>query len=181
MRQVRRRGGAFLVALLAAVTAACGVAPTGVVDAGPAPIARGGSSTTRIYLLRDGRLQLTSVPVGSPHVNDVMATLFSTSAQPAARLTTALGGLHLAEVQLVRDASSRNDPDNAVTLRMRVFVSGRKISRIAMAQITCTARLRSEVWAVEISHGAPGDTGPLKVHTCREYWDLAPKDGHLPP
>jgi hypothetical protein len=166
MRQVRRRGGAFLVALLAAVTAACGVAPTGVVDAGPAPIARGGSSTTRIYLLRDGRLQLTSVPVGSPHVNDVMATLFSTSAQPAARLTTALGGLH---------------PDNAVTLRMRVFVSGRKISRIAMAQITCTARLRSEVWAVEISHGAPGDTGPLKVHTCREYWDLAPKDGHLPP
>ncbi|GII29787.1 hypothetical protein [Planotetraspora mira] len=179
-----RGARAFLVILTAAVAAACGVPPTGVVDTGPAPIARGASSLTRIYLVRDGRLQLTNVAVGSAHVNDLMATLFKATAKPTDRLTTALDGLHLAEVQLVRyapDPSSRNDPDNTVTLRMRVFVSGLKISRIAMAQITCTARLRSEVWAVEIAHGTPGDTGPLKVHTCREYWDLAPKNGHLPP
>ncbi|GAA4565786.1 hypothetical protein [Planotetraspora kaengkrachanensis] len=182
MRRVLRSGLALLVALLAA--AGCGVPPTGVVDTGPAPIARGAASLTRIYLVRDGRLQLTSVAVGSPHVSDLMATLFRADAEPTERLNTALDGLHLAEVQLVRyvpDASSRNDPDNTVTLRMRVFVSGPRISRIAMAQITCTARLRSEVWAVEIAHGTPGDTGPLKVHTCREYWDLAPRDGHLPP
>ena len=28
---------------------------------------------------------------------------------------------------------------------------------------------------------AQSDSETLKIHTCREYWDLAPLNGHLPP
>jgi hypothetical protein len=160
------------------------VAPTGVVDAGPAPVITGSPTYVRIYLVRDGRLEPSTVVSRSPHVNDIMSALFKARPRDGSGLSTALTGLTLAEVQLVRyapDAGSRNDPDNTLSLRMRLGVSGWRVSRTAMAQITCTARLRPEVWAVEIAEAAPGRTGSLKIHTCREFWDLAPKDGHLPP
>lgn len=181
----RRTALAALVAgLLTAPAAACGVAPTGVVDAGAAPVISGTPYLATIYLVQDGRLRPTRVAARSPHVNDVLDALFKASGRPSNRLSTALTGLTLAQVQLVRyapDAGSRNDPDNTLSLRVRLFVSGWKISRTAIAQITCTARLRPEIWAVEIAHATPDRNGPLKTHTCQEFWDLAPKDGHLPP
>ncbi|MEZ0073450.1 hypothetical protein [Planotetraspora sp. GP83] len=185
MRKLSRQALAgALTAVLTTVTAACGIEPTKVIDVGPAPVISGASTPARVYMIRDGKLWLTTVAAASPQVNDLMAALFKASGRPVNGRSTALTGLTLAQVQLVRytpDPSSRNDPDNTLSLRMRIFVSGWKVSRTAMAQITCTARLRSEIWAVEIAHTTPGNTGPLKIHTCREYWDLAPKDGHLPP
>ncbi|MEU8173981.1 hypothetical protein AB0C14_13970 [Microbispora hainanensis] len=186
-RTARRRARALLAGLLATlfmVSAACGVAPTGVIDAGPAPVISGTPTLVTIYMLRDGRLWPTRVAARSPHVNDVLDALFAASGRTPNQVSTALTGLTLAQVQLVRyapDAGSRNDPDNTLSLRVRLFVSGWKITRTAMAQITCTARLRPEIWAVEIAHATPDRNGPLKVHTCREFWDLAPKDGQLPP
>ncbi|WP_432926240.1 hypothetical protein ACQPZZ_35250 [Microbispora sp. CA-135349] len=184
--RIKRAVAALLAVLLAGLltTTACGVTPTGVVDAGPAPVISGTPTLVTIYLLRNGRLQPTRVAARSPHVNDALDALFAASGRSSNRLSTALTGLTLAQVQLVRytpDAGSRNDPDNTLSLRVRLFVSGWKITRTAMAQITCTARLRPEIWAVEIAHATPDRNGPLKVHTCREFWDLAPKDGHLPP
>jgi hypothetical protein len=187
MRRVRttRRRLAALMAALAVTAAACGVEPTRMFDAGPAPVISGQSTRARIYLVRDGHLEPTTVAVGSQQVDELMTALFRSSTRPADGLTSALAGLTLSQVQLVRysaDPSTRNDPDNTLSLRIRVFVSGWKMSRMAMAQITCTARLRPEIWAVEIARNTPGaETGPLQVHTCREYWDLAPKDGQLPP
>ncbi|MBP2707141.1 hypothetical protein JOL79_25475 [Microbispora sp. RL4-1S] len=174
----------LVVTLLAALLVACGVTPTPVRDGGPAPLVTGTPTIVRVYLLRDGRLQPTTVAAQSPHVNDVMAALFKARARPGSGMSTALAGLTPSQVQLVRyapGAGTRNDPDNTLSLRMRLFVSGWRLTRLAMAQITCTARLRPEVWAVEIADATPGRTGPLKIHTCREFWDLAPKDGHLPP
>ncbi|MEW9529105.1 hypothetical protein [Microbispora sp. NPDC049125] len=185
--RARVRAGLTLAALLllmACGAAACGVAPTGVRDAGPAPLVTGTPTLVTIYLVRDGQLVPTVVAARSRHVNDIMTALFKARGQPPTGLSTALSGLTLAQVQLVRyapDAGSRNDPDNILSLRMRLFVSGWRLSRTAMAQITCTARLRPEIWAVEIAHATPDRTGPLKIHTCREYWDLTPQDGHLPP
>ncbi|GLW26327.1 hypothetical protein Mame01_63690 [Microbispora amethystogenes] len=173
----------LLTALLAA-SAACGVGPSEVVDAGPAPAISGTPTLVTIYLLRDGKLRPARVAARSAHVNDVLDALFKASGRPANRLSTALTGLSPAQTQLVRYSpyeGSRNDPDSTLSLRVRLFVSGWKISRAAMAQITCTARLSPEVWAVEIAHVAPGRNGRLKAHTCREYWDLAPEDGQLPP
>ncbi|ETK31099.1 hypothetical protein [Microbispora sp. ATCC PTA-5024] len=181
---LRTRLRAAVAALLVVATAACGVEPTGVVDMGPAPVITGTPALVRIYLVRNGRLEPITVAARSPHVNDIMAALFKARARPGSGLTTALAGLTPAQIQLVRyapDAGSRNDPDNTLSLRMRLFVSGWRVSRLAMAQVTCTARLRPEVWAVEIAQSTPDRTGSLKIHTCREYWDLAPKDGHLPP
>jgi hypothetical protein len=172
------------VATLLAGTAACGVAPSGVLDTGPAPVVTGTPTLARIYLVRGGRLWPTTVSVRSQQVNDVMAALFKARGRTPSDVTTALAGLTLAQVQLARyapDPTSRNDPGSPLTLRIRLFVGGWKISRLAMAQITCTARLRPEIWAVEIAHATPDDAGSPKIHTCREYWDLAPKDGHLPP
>ncbi len=172
------------LALLLAATAACGVEPTGVIDAGPAPVITGAPTLARIYLLRGGRLVPTNVAAGSPNVNDIMTALFKAGHRPPNGMSTALAQLKIAQVQLVRytpERATRNDPDSPIGLRMRVFVSGPQISRAAMAQITCTARLRSEIWAVEIAHLTPGRTGRLKIHTCREYWDLAAENGHLPP
>jgi hypothetical protein len=184
---VRAAAARPLVAMAAiAVTAAggCGVEPTAVVDAGPAPVITGAPAMARIYLLRGGRLAPTNVVAGSRNVNDIMTALFKASLRPPDGLTTDLAQLKLTQVQLMRyapDRATRNDPDSPVGLRMRVFVSGPRLSRTAMAQITCTARLRPDIWAVEIAHAAPGRTGRLKIHTCREYWDLAAADGHLPP
>ncbi|MFC0555080.1 hypothetical protein ACFFHJ_29715 [Planotetraspora thailandica] len=180
-RRAARFAAALFTAICTAVCAACGVAPTGVMDAGPAPVARGASAVSRIYLVREGRLHLTTVPIGSQYVNDLITALFEARDMPAEGLTTELDGLELTQVQLVRDPSSRNDPGVSPSLLVRVFVSGGKIPTPAMAQITCTARLRSEVWGVEIAHGAPGSARSLQIHTCREYWDLAPRDGRLPP
>ncbi len=168
------------VALLLAAVAGCGVEPTRVNDGGPPPVISGASTVVRVYLVRSGRLEPTSVAATSSHVNDVLSALFGAGRRPPSGVGTALSRMRLAQVQLMRytpDPSSRNDPDS-VGLRLRVFVSGPKMSRIAMAQITCTARLRPEIWAVEI---AQGDAETLKIHTCREYWDLAPQNGHLPP
>lgn len=165
-------------------TASCGVEPTGVIDAGPAPVITGVPTLARIYLVRDGQLAPANVVAGSPNVNDIMAALFEAGRRPPNGLGTALGRLTLTQVQLVRytpERASRNDPDDPVGLRMRVFVSGPQISRTAMAQITCTARLRSDIWAVEIAHASPGRSARLKIHTCREYWDLAAENGQLPP
>ena len=174
----------LLAGLLAALAAACGVAPTGVIDAGPAPVISGTPTLVTIYLVRDGHLQPTRVAARSPHVNDVLDALFKAGGRSSSQLSTALAGLTLAQVQLVRyapDAGSRNDPDNVLSLQVRLFVAGWKITRTAMAQITCTARLRPEIWAVEIAHATPDMNGPLRSHTCQEFWDLAPDGGHLPP
>ncbi|WP_157530538.1 hypothetical protein [Microtetraspora niveoalba] len=171
---------AVAAVLLVAAMAACGVDPTRVNDKGPPPVISGNSTLVRVYLVRSGRLEPVSVAAASNRVNDVLSALFGAGRRPPRGIGTSLSRMRLAQVQLVRytpDPSTRNDPDSA-GLRLRVFVSGPRMSRIAMAQITCTARLRPEIWAVEI---AQGDGGTLKIHTCREYWDLAPRNGHLPP
>ena len=176
-RRIRHAIAALLAGLLMTQTA-CGVAPTGVIDAGPAPVISGTPTLVTIYLLQDGQLWPTRVAARSPHVNDVLDALFAASGRPSNRLSTALTGLTLTQVQLVRytqDADSHNDPDATLSLRVRLFVSGWKITRAAMAQITCTARLRPEIWAVEIAHTTPGRYGPSAVRSCREWRARSPR------
>ncbi|MFC0862002.1 hypothetical protein ACFHYQ_06815 [Sphaerimonospora cavernae] len=184
LRTRRRAVAALLSALLTAPVAACGVEPTEVIDAGPAPVISNMPAAATIYLIRDGRLWPMTVATESPQPTDVMTALFKAERRMPKRAATALSGLTLTQVQLVRstpDPDRRNDPDIIYSLHMRVTVSGWKISRMAMAQITCTARLRPEIWAVEIVHATPESTGRPKTHTCREFWDLSPRAGRLPP
>lgn len=174
-------------ALLTAVTlpvAGCGVPTTGVIDSGPAPVINSTPSLVRIYLVRDDRLWPMTVAVPSPQAHDIITALFDTERAVPDGVTTTLSGLTPTQIQLLRnvpDPKRHNDPDGVSSLRLRLSIRGWRISRMALAQITCTARLRPEIWAVEIVHITPEGAGPAKTHTCREFWDLAPKNGRLPP
>ncbi|MEU9888158.1 hypothetical protein [Sphaerisporangium sp. NPDC051011] len=181
----RRALTCAVAALALAGAAACGVDPTGVDDDGPAPVisARGAAAT--IYLLRDGRLAPKNVTTASPAVEDLVTALFEVGRQPGDGLGTALRGFRLEQSVVGRygvDSGVRNDPENPVGLRLHVIVNGPgRLGRTAMAQITCTARLREEIWAVKITQTTPKGPLALGEHTCKEYHDLAAPSVNLPP
>ncbi|MEV7967471.1 hypothetical protein AB0O34_16025 [Sphaerisporangium sp. NPDC088356] len=184
-----RRGGRLarlaVPALVVMLAAACGVDPTGVVDAGPAPVisARGAAAT--VYLLRDGRLAPKNVATASAAAQDVITALFEVGKRSGDGLGTGLRGFRLEQTVLGRygvDSGIRNDPENPVGLRLHVIVNGPgRLGRTAIAQITCTARLREEIWAVKITQTTPKGPLALGEHTCREYHDLAAANVNLPP
>jgi hypothetical protein len=174
-----------LLVPLALLAAGCGVAPTGVIDAGPAPIISARSTLATVYLLREGKLAPKNVVVASASVEDTMKALFQAGERSREGVTTALSGLRLEQSAVSRygqQAGSRNDPENPLGLRLHVIVYGTAmISETAKAQITCTAMLRQEIWAVKLTQITP--EGPVAVgeHSCRQYWHLASKNVQLPP
>ncbi|WP_062440517.1 hypothetical protein [Herbidospora daliensis] len=164
------------------LVAACGVTPTGVQDGGPPPVISPKAAVATVYLLRDGKLEPSSVAVASHSMDNVMAALFEAGARSTAGLTTQLTGLSWQTSQLTRFGTVRNDPDNADGFRLSLFVSGgRPITKTAQAQMTCTAmRQRQDIWAVTITR--TDATGPVSYgeHTCREFWHLAAPGRQLP-
>ncbi|MFC4532613.1 hypothetical protein [Sphaerisporangium dianthi] len=176
---------ALALALALGGTAACGVDPTGVLDAGPAPVISAKGAVANVYLLRDGRLSPKQVSTASNAAEDVMGALFEVSKRPGDGLGSALSSFRLEQSPLGRygvDSGVRNDPENPVGLRLHVIVNGPgRLSRAAMAQITCTARLREEIWAVKITQTTAKGPLALGEHTCREYHDLAAPNVNLPP
>jgi hypothetical protein len=175
------------LALLAslALAAGCGIEPTDVVDAGPAPVIRAKSTLTTVYLLRDDRLAPRNIVVASGSVEDTIRALFQAGERAHDGVTTALTGLRLEQTYVTRYGGKpgvRNDPGNPLGLRLHVIVNGSaKLTKTAKAQITCTAMLRQEIWAVKLTHTTPDGPVAAGEHTCREYWDLAAKDVQLPP
>lgn len=165
--------------------AGCGIEPTDVIDEGPAPVIRAKSTITTVYLLRDGRLWPKQIVVASSSVEDALKALFQAGERAHDGVTTALTGLRLEQTYVTRyggRAGTRNDPENPLGLRLHVIVNGSaKLTEAAKAQITCTAMLRQEIWAVKLTHTTP--EGPIAAgeHTCREFWKLAAKDVQLPP
>ncbi|MET8141872.1 hypothetical protein ABZU32_16320 [Sphaerisporangium sp. NPDC005288] len=183
--RVRRRIAAAALGALLAGTAACGVDPTGVVDAGPAPVISAKGAIANVYLLRDGRLAAKQVSTASNAAEDVIRALFEVSKRSGDGLGSALSSFTVEQSVLGRygvDSGVRNDPENPVGLRLHVIVNGPgRLGRTAMAQITCTARLREEIWAVKITQTTPKGPLALGEHTCREYHDLAAPGVNLPP
>jgi hypothetical protein len=184
---MRARGSVLglALALTLAGTAACGVDPTGVIDAGPAPVISAKGALANVYLLRDGRLASKQVATASNAVQDVISALFEVSKRSGDGLGSALKVVRLEQSVLGRygvDSGVRNDPENPVGLRLHVIVNGPgRLGRTAMAQITCTARLREEIWAVKITQTTAKGPMALGEHTCREYHDLAAAGVNLPP
>ncbi|MEO3814026.1 hypothetical protein ABGB17_33940 [Sphaerisporangium sp. B11E5] len=175
------------IAALAAVlagAAACGVDPSDLADVGPAPVISARAAYANVYVLRDGRLTPRNVPTASDSAQDVLNALFQAGKGPPGG-GTALDGFRLEQTVLGRygvERGVRNDPENPVGLRLHVIVYGTgQLTRTALAQITCTARLSEEIWAVKITQTT--SKGPLALgeHTCREYHDLAAPDVNLPP
>ncbi|GII77801.1 hypothetical protein Sru01_27830 [Sphaerisporangium rufum] len=181
----RHRLAAPAAAAVLACAAGCGVQPTGVIDGGPAPVISAKGAVATVYLLRDGRLAPKKVATASAAAEDVIAALFDLGRRPGDGLGTALDGYRLEQSVLSRygvNSGVRNDPENPVGLRLHVIVNGPgRLSRTAVAQITCTARLRDDIWAVKITQTTNGGPTALGEHTCREYHDLAADTVNLPP
>jgi hypothetical protein len=170
--------------ILLAVTA-CGVQPSGVIDSGPAPVISARSTLATVYLVRDGKLAPKNVVVASASVEDTMKALFEAGERPQEGVSTDLTGLRLEQSSVSRyglGPGVRNDPENPLGLRLHVIVHGAvKLTETAKAQITCTARLRQEIWAVKLTQTTPDGPVAAGEHSCRQYWRLAAKNVQLPP
>lgn len=192
-RPARRRLPTAVTALLAtlvlaspfALLSGCGIEPTDVIDEGPAPVISARSTLTTVYLLRDNKLAPKNIVVASGSVEDTIKALFQAGERAHDGVTTALTGLQLEQSYVTRynnKASGRTGPDNPLGLRLHVIVNGSaKLTETAKAQITCTAMLRQEIWAVKLTHTTPDGPVAAGEHTCREYWRLAAADVQLPP
>jgi hypothetical protein len=165
--------------------AGCGVEPGGIIDDGPAPVISARSTVATVYLLRGGRLTPKNVIVASASVEDTMRALFEAGERFQEGVTTALSGLRLQQSSVSRygpQTGVRNDPENPLGLRLHVIVAGAtELTRTAKAQITCTAMLRQEIWAVKLTQITPDGPVAEGEHSCREYWRLASKNVQLPP
>ncbi len=175
---------ALLAALLAAV-AGCGVEPGKMVDDGPAPVISMRSTVATVYLLHHGKLVPKNVIVASASVEDTMRALFEAGERFQEGVTTGLTGLRLEQASVSRygqERGVRNDPENPLGLRLHVIVAGSgEMSQTAKAQITCTAMLRQEIWAVKLTEMTPDGPVAEGEHNCREFWRLADRSVQLPP
>ncbi|GLW07366.1 hypothetical protein Misp01_24960 [Microtetraspora sp. NBRC 13810] len=175
---------ALVLLLLLPAAVACGIQPTGVVDLGKAPVVSVKPTFRTVYLLRKGRLEPQRVSTASGTVDDVIEALFKAGDQHLGGMNSALKGFRHADTQVTNYGRVlRNDPDRPIGLRLHVFLSGDgRVSRAALAQLTCTAMLSKEIWVVQVtqisSHGTPSSRGD---HVCSEFRDLAGSDTQLPP
>ncbi|MDP9865071.1 MULTISPECIES: hypothetical protein [Streptosporangium] len=174
--------------LAAALTlGGCGIAPTEVRDQGRPPVISYSPTWVTVYLLRDGRLEPASIPVGSDSAKDIINTLFRAGKQPPKKgLSSALNEFSHYDTETTRysDTPQRNDPGGKLGYRLNVIITGEgEISRAGLAQITCTIRQNKQesIWSVEVTRLFPGTPASLGEHTCFEYRDLAAKGVRLPP
>jgi hypothetical protein len=134
---------AATLAMAAVVAAACGVRPTGAVDAGPAPIATANPSTYALYFVTgDGGYLLPEMRDGNPSVPDGLLRQLGDG--PTRRgMTTRLHGF-------TYNGGTPRDRDGG-TYELSYVVTGRHVlSRTALGQIACTATSRPPIQAVDV-------------------------------
>jgi hypothetical protein len=175
---IRPLSGLLSALILLALTA-CGVQPSDAIDAGPAPVISPKASLVTVFLLKQGRLVQVRVSAASHSMDNVMLALFEAGKRRESDLGTALGEVAFTSSELVPfDINShvRNDPGNTFGFRLRVsIVGGSRLSRAAMAQMTCTAIWqRHDIWAVEVTQASRADgTIHYPDHDCKTYSDIA--------
>ncbi|MEO3823381.1 hypothetical protein [Actinomadura sp. B10D3] len=169
---MRRAIAAVLAAAAVAATLGCGVRPTGILSAGTKPIANGRASTMTLYLVREARLVKVVRPglPGHPYLSLSQLAVPVTVGERRQGLHTEVrgpGGLwpYLAErsVLVVRLADVRFGADGAVR-------SGGRWSRIALAQVVCTAQAAPGVSDVQIMNEADPDA--RETTNCDRFSDL---------
>ncbi|GAA2425360.1 hypothetical protein GCM10010191_42070 [Actinomadura vinacea] len=147
-----RAVAAACATVLAFGAAGCGVRPTGVVRAGPAPRAAADPSNNVIYLIRNGKLS----PVARPGVPGLPEFVLNqlvqgpTEAERRAGLRSEIPG----NVRLTyfRPVSDRRQPDVMVHGPAEHW-SGKRLrwSRPAQAQLACTVGTIPDVRGIWIS------------------------------
>jgi hypothetical protein len=182
----RRRLACLLTAAL--VLCGCGISPTDVQDYGRPPVISYSPTWVTVYLLRDGRLEPVKIPVVSDSAKNIIDTLFRAGKQPPkAGLTSALNDFSHYDTKTTRysdNTDQRNEPDDNLGYRLNVIITGEgKVSKEALAQITCTIRQNKQesIWSVEVTRLFPGTPESMGDRGCFEYRKLAAPGVRLPP
>nr|BFE83582.1 hypothetical protein GCM10020093_061830 [Planobispora longispora] len=140
-----------------------------------------------VYLVRDGRLEPAQVPVISDSAKNVVDTLFRAGKQPPRPgLTSELTRFSHYDSKTTRytDVPQHDDLAGNVGYRLNVVISGEgRVSRLGLAQITCTVRQNKQesIWSVEVTRLFPGLPEALGEHNCSDFRDLAAEGVRLPP
>ncbi|MFI6325332.1 hypothetical protein ACIBG8_47990 [Nonomuraea sp. NPDC050556] len=155
---------------LAALVTGCGITPNSAVEKAPPPVVTMQPPSTHIWLVKRGRLE--DVPVSTPkdHVEGLLAKLFDASKEPMPDDETST---HLRGFTLDRTYTERapRDPDSLPrTETLTVYIKGEsKLTRLAKAQIVCTAQQDSKIDRVKIVRIS--DNGPDRSegsNNCKE-------------
>ncbi|MDL4817928.1 hypothetical protein [Actinomadura opuntiae] len=160
-------------ALAAAVTAGCGVRPTGVIDAGQPVEAAGNSGTITVYLAQGKKV----VPVvrpglpGNPYLGLNQLSVRVTSGERLQGLHTEVD--HPLEGRLIRIVSQPDDPGRLV-VDLPDTVPHRPVhwSRTALAQIACTAQAVPGVSSVELWSAPGADGNGWGTVRCGDFDDM---------
>ncbi|WP_131732719.1 hypothetical protein [Actinomadura formosensis] len=166
MRRSRlRRAAAVATAVLA--TAGCGVRPTGIISAGDPPDAHGNAAAMTVYLVQGGRLEAVTRPglPGRPYLAIDQLSVTPTSFERSSGLRTEVHPPARVEEAAAKPTVLIVHPAGPPSGRRQVW------SRLAVAQITCTAAAIPGVEAVKLAkvHGPMARLGPL---TCDQFSDL---------
>ncbi|MFB9529001.1 hypothetical protein [Nonomuraea roseola] len=166
-----------LLTCLALLTG-CGISPTAVSSLGSPPVISTEPIFSQVYLIKKGRLVQQRVRVPGKTAEDLMRTLMDLASHPVeSGQDTDLYGMRYqdAEAEPV-GRQQRLDPSETRSLVLYVTLQGeRELSRVALAQIVCTARLRTDISKVQVNIArtvAPSTTSGRR--TCKEFHDLAP-------
>ncbi|HLU70817.1 MAG TPA: hypothetical protein VKZ82_01440 [Nonomuraea sp.] len=152
---------AFLAvaALLSGV--ACGIMPTDVIERAPAPVIEIPPPSKTIYLLKNGELTMEPANVSSASVESLLRALFAASTQPLGELDTALRGYVFEGIDDSLNPIRRDEVKLPRTSTLTVYVRGPgRLSKIAMAQIVCTAQQDVTIEEVKIVQRY-GDRAPV--------------------
>ncbi|WP_329428347.1 hypothetical protein OG339_02965 [Streptosporangium sp. NBC_01495] len=186
-RLARARWFACLLAAALALCG-CGISPTDVQDYGRPPVISYSPTWVTVYLLRDNRLEPVKIPVVSDSAKNIIDTLFRAGKQPPkAGLTSALNDFSHYDTKTTRysdNTDQRNEPDDNLGYRLNVIITGEgKVSKEALAQITCTIRQNKQesIWSVEVTRLFPGTPETMGDRGCFEYRNLAAPGVRLPP
>ncbi|MEU5992976.1 hypothetical protein ABZ806_28755 [Spirillospora sp. NPDC047418] len=167
------RRALLAVAAACAAAAGCGIRPTGIIAAGDAPAAGAHPATVTVYLVHGGRLR----PVPRPGLPDQpQLGLDQLSVPPTAR-ERAMGLRTEVDVPLEAYSVVAASAAPGGRAQMVVRPAGARYrskiwSRIAAAQIACTAQAVPGVEGVNL-WGAPNPDGAAwAAVTCGQFADL---------
>ena len=140
-----------------------GIQPTGIISAGEPPVAVGTAETITVYLVSD----LGLVPVvrpglpGNPYLGIVQLGVPLTSEERRLGLRT--------EVPLQAEFRVRREGSSTIVMDV---APGRRWSRIALAQVACTAQEAPGVRRVVFAGLHEADRTGWRTVTCEQFGEL---------
>ncbi|MFA1547392.1 hypothetical protein [Actinomadura chokoriensis] len=156
-----------------AVLAGCGIRPTGIISAGTGPGAQAHADTITVYLVRGHRLLPVTRPglPGQPNLAIEQLTVPPTGQERAIGLRTEVHE-PLEAYKLVTMTDPVGDRPQMVVRSVERRNVPKNWSRIARAQIACTAQAIPGIESVRLLSALNATRSRLETLTCDQFADL---------